>query len=121
MIRVSGFCFVDKADNRLGTISSYPPKGFAPMSYKTIRAALALLAVLTLAGSRKAGAQNLVVNGDFSAGNTGFLYGYKYVEPVADALIPAGVFTVAGNTHRPFLLNSAGAKMTDYFGPHYRR
>ncbi|MBC8143168.1 MAG: hypothetical protein H7Y38_17210 [Armatimonadetes bacterium] len=85
------------------------------ISHKMMRVAIALFAGLMFAGSRDAGAQNLVVNGDFSDGNTGFLHGNKYVEPVADALIPASVFTVARNTHRPFLLNSAGAKMFDYF------
>lgn len=75
--------------------------------------ALALLVAAPFAAT--ANAQNLVANGDFSAGNADFLYGYKYVEPVADALVPAGVFTVAHSTRRPAVLNSAGAGIFDYY------
>lgn len=37
---------------------------------------------------------NLVVNGDFSAGNTGFTSSYSYVSPAPSALWLAGVYTV---------------------------
>jgi gliding motility-associated-like protein len=39
-------------------------------------------------------ATNLIVNGDFSAGNTGFTSGYSYVPPSPSALWPAGVYVV---------------------------
>lgn len=62
-----------------------------------------------------ANAQNLVTNGDFSAGNTGFLYGYNYVDPVANALVPAGVFTITRNPFYPTTLNDQGAGIFDYY------
>ena len=41
---------------------------------------------------------NLIYNGDFEAGNTGFGSSYGYVAPVAGALNPEGLYTV---THLP--------------------
>lgn len=77
-------------------------------------AALALI-LLSLASVGRANAQNLVVNGDFSSGSKGFLYGYEYVDPVANALVPAGVFTVINNPFYPIILNDKGAGMFDYY------
>jgi hypothetical protein len=73
------------------------------------------VAFLSLGLSTRADAQNLVVNGDFGNGNTGFLFGYEYVEPVANALVPAGVFTVIRNPAYPIVLNDKGAGMFDYY------
>ena len=54
-------------------------------------------------------ATNLVVNGDFSAGNTGFTSGYAYAAPTAGALYPEGVYTVASNPNdvHPLWINMA--------------
>lgn len=41
-----------------------------------------------------ASAQNLIVNGDFQAGNTGFASDYAYVAPTLNALIPNEAYTV---------------------------
>jgi len=40
---------------------------------------------------------NLIVNGDFEAGNTSFSSSYGYVTPIANALYPEGVYTVVAN------------------------
>lgn len=40
---------------------------------------------------------NLVINGDFSAGNNGFTSGYGYVAPTANALVPEGLYTIGTN------------------------
>ena len=42
-------------------------------------------------------ATNLVVNGDFSDGNTGFTSSYRYVAPKDRALMPEAVYTVAAD------------------------
>ncbi len=73
---------------------------------------IATISCLVVSGAQ---AQNLVVNGDFSAGNSGFLYGYDYVEPFANTLVPAGVFTVVHNPVFPVVLNDKGAGMFDYY------
>ncbi len=57
----------------------------------------ATAAFAALAGA--AHAQNLVVNGDFSAGATGFTSGYAYQTPSYNALYPEGTYTVTGNPH----------------------
>ena len=41
--------------------------------------------------------QELVVNGNFSAGNTGFTSGYTYTAPTAGSLVPEGLYTVFNN------------------------
>ena len=51
---------------------------------------------LLLAGSAHA-ATNLIVNGDFEAGNTGFTSDHTYVDPTASALFPEGLFTIGVN------------------------
>jgi len=42
-------------------------------------------------------ATELIVNGDFTAGNTGFTSGYTYTPPAANALVPGNYFTIAVN------------------------
>jgi gliding motility-associated-like protein len=42
---------------------------------------------------------NLVVNGDFSAGNTGFTSSYTYAGTGSSALVPEGVYTVTTDPH----------------------
>ncbi|QMW23109.1 PEPxxWA-CTERM sorting domain-containing protein [Sandaracinobacteroides saxicola] len=63
------------------------------------RAAIAAL----LLGATGAQAANLVVNGDFEAGNTGFSSGYTYIAPAGQfSLYPEGAYTVdtnANNVH----------------------
>nr|MBP6731815.1 hypothetical protein [Chitinophagales bacterium] len=64
--------------------------------------------VYTVTGYVNSG--NLVTNGDFSAGNTGFTSAYTYVSPADNAatplsggthtgLVPEGVYAVDGNAH----------------------
>ncbi|MFN3555397.1 MAG: hypothetical protein ACK4VN_05495, partial [Bacteroidales bacterium] len=53
---------------------------------------------------------NLIVNGDFSDGNTGFDTDYFFVDPVtgaSNALVPEGRYTVATNprTYHPNFVN----------------
>lgn len=58
-----------------------------------------------MAAATCANAVNLVTNGDFESGNTGFTSGYAYVAPGPDALTPPNVYTVdtsAGNSHGSF-------------------
>lgn len=58
-----------------------------------------------MAAATCANAVNLVTNGDFESGNTGFTSGYTYVAPGPDALTPPNVYTVdtsAGNSHGSF-------------------
>ena len=54
---------------------------------------------------------NLVVNGDFSAGNTGFTSSYSYAGTGSSALYPAGVYTVISN---PFLCHSGAYSYYDH-------
>lgn len=49
-----------------------------------------------LAGPAHA-AVNLVVNGDFESGDTGFTSDHTYVSPGASALYPEGLYTIAAN------------------------
>lgn len=67
---------------------------------------------LLLAGSAHA-ATNLVVNGDFEAGNTGFTSDHTYVDPTASALFPEGLFTIAANplAVHPYWEAMAGSDM----------
>ena len=74
---------------------------------------LAALAALTSVPAAQA--QNLVRNGDFSEGNTDFAYGYEYVAPLTDNLVPGGTFSVVGNPAKPVTLCTKGAGMFDYF------
>jgi hypothetical protein len=61
---------------------------------KTYGVAL-LLAALTISGSASA---NLLTNGDFSAGNTGFSSGYTFVtDGTASGLVPENTYTVGQN------------------------
>ena len=53
---------------------------------------------------------NLVVNGDFSAGNTGFTSGYPYGSG-AGSLLPAGVYTISTD---PVHENIYAASITDH-------
>jgi hypothetical protein len=55
-----------------------------------------LAAGALLAGSAHA-ATNLIVNGDFESGNTGFTSDHTYVDPTASALFPEGLFTIGSN------------------------
>jgi hypothetical protein len=55
-----------------------------------------LAASALLAGSAHA-ATNLIVNGDFESGNTGFTSDHTYVDPTASALFPEGLFTIGTN------------------------
>lgn len=69
-------------------------------------------ASLLLAGSAHA-ATNLVVNGDFEAGNTGFTSDHTYVAPAASALFPEGLFTIGTNplAVHPYWAAMAGDNM----------
>lgn len=51
--------------------------------------------LLCLAGS--ASADNLIVNGDFAAGNTGFTSGYTYVAPGTNACWPEGTYSIVAS------------------------
>jgi hypothetical protein len=55
-----------------------------------------LAAGALLAGSAHA-ATNLIVNGDFESGNTGFTSDHTYVDPTAGSLVPEGLYTIAPN------------------------
>src|ERR1700749_1397898 len=44
-------------------------------------------------------APNLITNGDFSAGNTGFTSGYTYVAPTANSMYPEGLYTIASDPY----------------------
>jgi hypothetical protein len=57
----------------------------------------AILAGLVIAGAASAG-PNLIVNGDFSAGYTGFDTQYDFIaSPGPDSLVPEGTITIAAN------------------------
>ena len=63
------------------------------------------VAVAALVAASTAGAANLVANGDFEAGNTGFTSGYDYVAPGYGVLFPEALYTVdtdAQNDHPYF-------------------
>jgi len=69
------------------------------MFKKTVLTAFALAASVAAA---QAG-PNLVNNGNFAAGNTGFQSGYGYVAPAPNALWPEGLYTIGTN---PFDVHS---------------
>lgn len=78
---------------------------------------LAVLAGMAIAGAAAAG-PNLIVNGDFSAGDTGFTTDYDFItNPGSTSLEPEGTITIAdnpfsvhpywvdlGNTNNPMLI-----------------
>jgi len=58
----------------------------------------------TVTGSALIGL-NLVINGDFEAGNVGFSSSYGYLDPIPNALTPEGKYTIAaipGDVHNDF-------------------
>ena len=88
----------------------------------------AAFAIATLAAP--ATAANLITNGDFGAGNSGFGSGYTYVSPGYGVLFPEGLYTVDTNpqTSHPYfysfgdhttgesnfmIVNGAGTPNTD--------
>ena len=75
---------------------------------KNLAALAALAAGLVIAGAASA-ATNLVVNGDFSAGNTGFTSGYNFVSYPAD-MHPEGLYTVGPN---PFAVHDSWVNLPD--------
>ncbi len=61
-----------------------------------------LVTTAIMACSVPGAAANLVTNGDFEAGNTGFTSGYTYVAPAPGAMFPETLYTVdtdAGASH----------------------
>ncbi len=61
-----------------------------------------IFAAALLLAAIPASAANLVVNGDFEAGNSGFTSDYGYVAPGPNAMYPEGLYTVdtdAFNSH----------------------
>jgi hypothetical protein len=75
---------------------------------KKLLTGAAVAAVLLSAGAASA-ATNLVVNGDFSAGNTGFTSGYTFV-PYPTDMHPEGLYTVGSN---PFAVHSSWIDLED--------
>jgi len=71
-------------------------------------AALAAGAAATVADA----ATNLVVNGDFSQGATGFTSDYKYVAPTSGSMMPETVYTVTSDPKsvHPYWIQIAGDK-----------
>lgn len=65
-----------------------------------------------LAGSAHA-ATNLIVNGDFESGNTGFTSDHTYVDPMANALFPEGLFTIGTNplAVHPYWVDLGGSNL----------
>lgn len=59
-------------------------------------ATTAMSGTYTVTGSSLSGI-NLVTNGDFEAGNTGFGSSYGYVAPAANVLTPEGLYTIVAN------------------------
>ncbi len=57
----------------------------------------AVVAAFALAPSIASAATNLITNGDFSAGNSGFTTGYNYVAPAANVMYPEGNITITAN------------------------
>jgi len=55
---------------------------------------------------------NLVVNGDFSQGATGFTSYYRYVAPTSGSMMPETVYTIASdpNSVHPYWIQLAGDK-----------
>ena len=73
--------------------------------------ALAVLATGAVATSANA-STNLVVNGDFSQGATGFTSDYRYVAPTSGAMMPETVYTVTSdpNSVHPYWVQLTGDK-----------
>ena len=71
-------------------------------------AATAFVATIAFASAASA-ATNLVVNGDFSAGNTGFTTGYTFV-PYPTDMHPEGLITIGPN---PFAVHSSWVAFND--------
>jgi hypothetical protein len=71
-----------------------------------------LAAGALLAGSAHA-ATNLIVNGDFESGNTGFTSDHTYVDPTASALFPEGLFTIGTNplAVHPYWVDLGGSNL----------
>lgn len=71
-------------------------------------AALATGAVATAADA----ATNLIVNGDFSQGATGFTSDYRYVAPTSGAMMPETVYTVTSDPKsvHPYWVQLTGDK-----------
>jgi hypothetical protein len=59
-------------------------------------------------------ATNLVINGDFSLGNSGFASGHTYVAPAAGAMGPPSVYTITPNMRSPIDLHSSAASYFDH-------
>ena len=57
----------------------------------------AIVAAFALAPSIASAATNLITNGDFSAGFTGFTTGYNVVAPTPNSMVPEGNITIAAN------------------------
>ncbi len=56
-----------------------------------------ILCAICIAAATVPGLANIVSNGDFEAGNTGFTSDYVYFAPGPNALFPEGVYTVDSN------------------------
>jgi hypothetical protein len=67
------------------------------MGLKSFTLAFAVIASATVMSAGAASAANLITNGDFSSGNTGFTTQYSYVSPTPNALYPEGDITIAAN------------------------
>lgn len=78
-------------------------------SYMKFVAIASALAGGILFASAASAAPNLVVNGDFSAGNSGFTSGYTY-QPYPGDMHPEGLYTVGPN---PFAVHSSWVAMDD--------
>jgi hypothetical protein len=63
----------------------------------------AVVAAFAMAPSIASAATNLITNGDFSAGNSGFTTQYNYVSPGPNVMWPEGNITIAAN---PFSVHS---------------
>lgn len=57
----------------------------------------AVVAAFAMAPSIASAATNLLTNGDFSAGNSGFTTGYNYVAPAANIMYTEGNITIASS------------------------
>lgn len=78
-----------------------------------LRVLLALAALgAGVAATAASAATNLVVNGDFSQGATGFTSDYRYVAPTSGSMMPESVYTVASDPRsvHPYWIQSTNAK-----------
>ena len=69
------------------------------MTFKGLRFTIVGLAMLFFWIATPSMAQNLITNGDFESGNTGFESDYTYYEPGVHPLSDAGVYVVKRNPH----------------------